>query len=381
MANGLFSAILYGPNALDPQFFRSPMTDATLGFLLLLCAGAMNGSFTLPMKFTKRWAWENTWLAWTIFALVIFPPLLTLLTVPAIRDVYAAAGLGMALLVAAFGAGWGISQVFFGLAVEAVGIALAFSVILGISAAMGSLPALIIKHPDKIATPAGLAIIAGVVLVLVGVGICAVAGRRRERVLAVGMTAAAAAGAGTGTTTTTTTTKAKPSVARGLLFCTFSGLGSALVGLGLEFGKPLQTAAQHAGASQMWAPNAVWLPLMLAGGIPNLIYCIYLIKKNRTGDRFDLGGTAPYWLLAAFMALFWFGSTVMYGASTTVLGSLGAVLAWPLFMSLIVITASVWGVVTGEWKGAGRQPLAIMSAGVGVLIVAIFVLAAASRSV
>jgi len=338
------------------------MKDTTLGFVLLLCAGVMNGSFTLPMKFTRRWAWENTWLVWTIFALVVFPPLLTLLTVPAWRRVYAEAGAGMVLLVAAFGAGWGISQVFFGLAVDAVGIALAFSVILGISAAMGSLPALVIKHPDKIATSAGLAIMAGVALVLIGVGICAVAGRRRERTLAVAA-------------------KARPSVARGLLFCVFSGVRSALVGLGLEFGKPLQTAAQHAGASHMWAPNAVWLPLMIAGGIPNLIYCVYLIRKNRTGGRFGLGGAAAYWLLAALMALFWFGSTVTYGASTTVLGSLGAVLAWPLFMSLIVITASIWGVLTGEWKGAGRQPLAIMSGGVGVLIAAIFVLAAASRGV
>ncbi len=354
------------------------MKDTTLGFVLLFCAGAMNGSFTLPMKFTRRWAWENTWLVWSVFALVIFPPLLTLLTVPALGDVYAEAGAAMALLVAAFGAGWGISQVFFGLAVDAVGIALAFSVILGISAAVGSLPALVIRHPDKIATSAGLAIIAGVVLVLVGVGVCAVAGRRRERILAVAATAAAGAGS---TATTTTAAIAKPAVARGLLFCVFSGVGSALVGLGLEFGKPLQTAAQHAGASQMWSPNAVWLPLMIAGGIPNLIYCVYLLRKNRTGDRFGVGGTSAYWLLAALMALFWFGSTVIYGASTTVLGSLGAVLAWPLFMSLIVITASVWGVLTGEWKGTGRQPLVIMSGGVGVLIVAIFVLAAASRGV
>ena len=33
------------------------------------------------------------------------------------------------------------------------------------------------------------------------------------------------------------------------------------------------------------------------------------------------------------------------------MGSLGTVVGWPLFMSLIVITASIWGVLTGEWRG------------------------------
>jgi L-rhamnose-H+ transport protein len=79
------------------------------------------------------------------------------------------------------------------------------------------------------------------------------------------------------------------------------------------------------------------------------------------------------------MALFWFASTVIYGAAAAKLGELGTVLGWPLFMSLIVITASVWGVMTGEWKNTGKQPLRIMSAGVAVLVGAIFVLSAASR--
>ena len=59
----------------------------------------------------------------------------------------------------------------------------------------------------------------------------------------------------------------KPSLGRGLLFATLSGLGSALVNFGLAFGGPLVAAAQNAGAQQTWAPNAVWLPLMVTGGV------------------------------------------------------------------------------------------------------------------
>ena len=79
------------------------------------------------------------------------------------------------------------------------------------------------------------------------------------------------------------------------------------------------------------------------------------------------------------MAAFWFGSTSLYGIASGKLGSWGTILGWPLFMSLIVITASVLGIVTGEWKNAGKKPLKIQLSGVVVLVLAVFVLSAASR--
>jgi L-rhamnose-H+ transport protein len=335
------------------------MNGSALGFSLLFLAGAINGSFTLPMKFTRKWAWENTWAIWTILALFVFPFLLAYSTVPQLSSAYAQAGAGAVLMVAACGAGWGIAQVLFGLAVEAIGIALTFSIVLGLSAAVGSLIPLVRLHPDKVVSSAGLAVISGVALVLIGVSVCALAGRRRE----------AALGA----------TRARTSIAKGLVFCTLSGLTAALMNLGLAFGSPILEAAQKNGAPKLWSSNAAFLPLMLAGGVPNLVYCIYLMRKNNTRNRFREAGSGSHWFLAALMAISWFGSTILYGASTTTLGQLGTVLAWPLFMTLIVITATICGVVTGEWKDAGSQPFRMMVSGVVVLIAAIFVLGLSSR--
>lgn len=335
------------------------MNGSALGFSLLFLAGAMNGSFTLPMKFTRKWAWENTWAIWTIFALFVFPLLLTYSTVPQLSSAYAQAGAGVVLMVAACGAGWGIAQVLFGLAVEAIGIALTFSIVLGLSAAVGSLIPLVRLHPDKVFSSAGLAVISGVALMLIGVSICALAGRRRE----------AALGAA----------RERTSIAKGLVFCTLSGLTAALMNFGLAFGGPILEAAQKNGAPKLWSSNAAFLPLMLAGGVPNLAYCIYLMRKNNTRNRFREAGSGSHWFLAVLMAIAWFGSTILYGASTTTLGQLGTVLAWPLFMSLIVITATICGAITGEWKDAGSQPVRMMASGVGVLIAAIFVLALSSR--
>jgi L-rhamnose-H+ transport protein len=164
-----------------------------------------------------------------------------------------------------------------------------------------------------------------------------------------------------------------------LAFAILCGFGAALVNLGLAFGGPLLEGARRHGAAELWAGNAVWLPLMLAGSIPNFVYCVYLLNKNKTADRYGLSGTASHWFLAAIMAFFWFASTALYGIATGKLGAWGTILGWPLFMSLIVITASLLGIITGEWKGSGKQPLRIQVGGVVVLVLAVFVLAAARR--
>lgn len=335
------------------------MQETALGILLLIIAGVMNANFTVPMKFTSRWAWENTWLAFSLFALVLMPPLMAFLTIPHLGEVYRQAGMGVVLLVAACGAGWGIAQVLFGLAVESIGIALTFSIILGISAAVGSLLPLVRLHPEKIFTTAGLGIIVGVVLVAAGVTVCAIAGRRREAALQ------------------SAPQEQRGSFGRGLTIAIVSGILAAAMNFGVAFGAPIARAAIASGADARWTVNAIWVPLMIAGAIPNIAYCIYLINRNGSAKNYPKGGTG-YWVLALLMAFFWFASSVMYGVSSSKLGELGPVLGWPLFMSLIVIVASVVGILTGEWKNTGKIPVRIQAAGVAILIIAVVVFSRAS---
>jgi L-rhamnose-H+ transport protein len=331
------------------------MPQTAIGLMLLVLAGAMNGSFTLPMKFTRNWAWENTWLSWTLFALLLFPVLLAVATVQQLGSVYRQPGaISVALTVAAFGASWGFSQIFLGLAVEGIGMALALSVILGISAAVGAIIPLLQHHRDEIFTPGGLLVLLGLAIVLAGVALCGLAGRLREQA--------------------TVHDATHTSVATGLFFCLISGVGSAFVNLGLNAGKGLSDIARNQGTATLWSNNAVWLPLMVAGAIPNALYCLYLMRKNRTGARFAASGTSHYWLLGAIMAFFWFGSTVMYGIAANQLGALGTILGWPIFMSLIVLVATAWGVATGEWRHAGPHPLRMLASGVALLVIAIIVL-------
>jgi len=158
------------------------MDNASTGFLLLVVAGVLNASFALPMKFTRRWAWENTWAVWSALALLLMPLTAAVISVPQLSHVYCASRHALAVaLVAACGLGWGIAQALFGLAVDSIGIALAFAIVLGLSAAIGGLIPFLRLHSDKVLTPAGLGLIGGVLLVMIGVGICARAGILREQ--------------------------------------------------------------------------------------------------------------------------------------------------------------------------------------------------------
>src|SRR6266404_818522 len=290
------------------------MDNAGTGFLLLVVAGVLNASFALPMKFTRRWAWENTWAVWSALALLLMPFIAAAITVPQLSHVYAQAGTRSVALVAACGLGWGIAQVLFGLAVDSIGIALAFAIVLGLSAAIGGLIPFLRLHSDKVLTPAGLGLI-----------------------------------------------------------------GAAAMNFGVAFGSPVVEAAAAHGANPAWRMNAVWLPLMAAGAIPNLFYCAYLMRSKRTSANFSVNGTGRYWLFASVMAVFWFASTLMYGVASLKLGVLGPIYGWPFFMSLIVIVSSLIGILAGEWKHATRSAVGLQFAGVAVLITSVIMLSYTGR--
>jgi L-rhamnose-H+ transport protein len=150
----------------------------TKGLLLILLAGVMNGSFPLPMRYMRKWAWENTWAVWSVVALLAVPWTLALLTVPRLAEVYAGAGSRALLQAAFFGALWGIAGFLFGLSIEMVGMSLTFAVVNGLSSAIGSWVPMLMLHPGKILTAGGLILSAGVLGVVGGVILCSWAGNR-----------------------------------------------------------------------------------------------------------------------------------------------------------------------------------------------------------
>ena len=152
-----------------------------LGLLLTLGAGVLSGNCMLPMKFVKRWAWENTWLVFSLISLVVLPWALALGLVRDVTAVYAALPASAFAAPLLFGAGWGIAQVLFGLSIARLGLALGYAIIIGLGALGGTLVPLVAKHPEVLATPRGALILSGVAIMLAGIAVSARAGQRRER--------------------------------------------------------------------------------------------------------------------------------------------------------------------------------------------------------
>jgi L-rhamnose-H+ transport protein len=333
------------------------MHNTAGGMCLLILAGIMNASFALPMKFVRVWAWENTWLLWSAFALLLLPCALAFTTIPAFGAILAGAG-GVVLTVAVCGAAWGVAQVLFGLALDKIGIALTFSIVLGLSAAMGGLVPLVRLHRDKLLTPAGLVSLAGIALVLLGVTVSAMAGKMRDR---------------------SQHTEARTAhFGVGLLMAIASGVCASMMNVGFSFGTPLSVAASAHHANSLWWTDAIWVPLMAGGAVPNLLYCAYLLRKKKSSENYTAATAGRNVSLALAMAVLWFGSSVLYGIATAFLGDLGPVVGWPLFMSLIVIVASVLGVWTGEWRNAGSRALRVQGLAVLILVCAVVVLSRAT---
>ncbi|HEV2494075.1 MAG TPA: L-rhamnose/proton symporter RhaT [Terriglobia bacterium] len=335
-----------------------------IGLAFVLLGGVLQGSFTLPMKRMPGWRWENTWLVYSVAGMLVLPWLLTVTTVPHGTEILGLASRGSLVKVALFGFGWGVGSVFFGLGIDAVGMGLGFAIILGLTASIGSLLPLIVLDPERLFTRQGYALMLGMVLVICGILLCAIAGSRREREKAA--------------------TVKQTSGSRfwlGLLICVLSGIFSPMLNFSFVFGKNLQELTLKSGAHPAMASNLVWAVALSAGFVANAGYCAYLLGKNRSWGLLTRPGTpAAYWFGSILMAFLWFAGIAIYGVGAAGLGALGGVIGWPLFMAMIIITANLWGALTGEWKGIARSTYAYSWSGIGFLLMAIYVISRGSAS-
>jgi L-rhamnose-H+ transport protein len=242
-----------------------------------------------------------------------------------------------------YGAGWGVAQVLFGLAVVRVGMALAFATTIGLSAALGTLVPLLTKDPHLLATERGRILLLGLGLMVAGVLACSWAGRRREK------------------EQNLDSSLSQGSAISGVLMAAVAGLLAPMLNYALAFGDSFLREAIRQHAARSDAPYALW-PIALAGGaVPNLAYAFYLAQTNRSWSKFT-----PVWpdiLFGTIMGILWMGSMAVYGTATTFLGVLGASLGWSIFQICIILTANLSGWLAGEWNGVSRESRVVLWSG------------------
>lgn len=148
-----------------------------LGIALTLLAGLMSGNCMLPMKFNRKWRWENTWLAFSIVSLIVLPWALAFSLVGHLFETYRALSLVQFAVPVFFGAGWGIAQVLFGISVHRLGLGLAYAIIVGLGAVLGTLVPLFVQHRSQVSGLALFDILTGVSVMVIGIGLSAWVGK------------------------------------------------------------------------------------------------------------------------------------------------------------------------------------------------------------
>ena len=165
-----------------------------------------------------------------------------------------------------------------------------------------------------------------------------------------------------------------PHFRRGIIMCFAAGILSTLFNIALVSGRPITQHALAHGIDPLRASNAVWSLAISAGSLPNLLWAVMKLKRTHAWGVYRVGASKRNFILCVVMAVLWIGGTVLYGGATNLLGRLGAVVGWPIYMSGMILTNNFWGWITDEWKGVRGSPVTVMFAGIFIQLASMVLL-------
>ena len=323
-----------------------------LGLTLAVFSGTLDGSMAVPMQFASRWRWENIWLVYSVFGMIVLPWLVALLTLSNVLKIYEQTPTQALWAAFIFGAGWGIGSLLFGTAITLVGMSLGYALVVSLTAVNGALIPLVVLNPEKLGTFQGKMIFLALAVQLVGIALCSFAARRRK--------------------------DEKPLLARertdfffGLLACVCAGFFSPMLNLAFAFGAPISHSALAHGASEIGASIALLNLTLFAGFLPSVAYTAYLLNKNNSWREFIHVDSVSHWFYGFMMGLPSLAAFLVYGIATIRMGPIGPVLGWPVYMAMVIVTANFWGLIRGEWRGSDWQTYAFLFSGILIMIAAI----------
>jgi L-rhamnose-H+ transport protein len=155
---------------------------------------------------------------------------------------------------------------------------------------------------------------------------------------------------------------------------------------GLDAGQPIRNAALAAGTAPLLQGLPVLCIVLFGGLTTNLIWCAYLILKNRTAGQWvgrpgaaaeSLGGLriplVANYLLAALGGTLWYFQFFFYSMGESQMGRYGFS-SWTLHMASIILFSTLWGFALKEWAGASARTRGLVCLGIGLLVAATVVI-------
>ncbi len=328
--------------------------------ILAIAVGAfMSGTFSVPFGKVNGWKWEHYWAVFGFFAYVVFPCLLSLLFCPGFLKVLAATPAGTLWVIFALGMAYGICNLTFGLSLKYMGLSLGYAISLGLMMLLGTLlpPMFDGRLSLMFAESRGTLLLIGLVVSLIGIVLTTVAGYRKEKAQG-------------------ETVKAGSTFLLGLCLCIFVGVTGSTQAFGIEKGNAIAGGMVGLGVNPLFQTLPVYIILYGGSFVTTLIGCLVISAHNGTLGSFReglgpaLGKNLLFCSIAGFL---WFVNYLFYGMGRNGMGKYSFI-SWGILMSLTILSASVWGVLRGEWKQAGKGSVLLMSAGLAVLVAASFLI-------
>ncbi len=328
--------------------------NITFGLLIVSFAGILQGSFFLPMTYTKKWEWAHKWFVFSLLGMLVLNWIIAILTIDNISGIISQIPSNLLWIVLLFGLGWGAGAILFGKGMDLLGMALGYPIIMGINAAAGTVIPALIFSPEIFLQTKGQLIIFGAVLTILGIIACTKASTLKTK---------------------EETTSNPQNLTKGLIIAVIAGFTSCLPNLGAAFSGKITSIALDSGVTSILAGNVVWSLFFTAGAIVNAGYCLYLMRKTGTIKALGNEFKTSNWLLMLAMSLMWIGSFYFYGIGCSFLGNFGLIIGWPLLITLSIVVGNLWGLFRGEWKGATKKSRKTLNLGLVILVISIVITA------
>jgi len=339
--------------------------ESILGLLFHSIGGFASGSFYMPFKKVKGWAWESYWIVGGFFSWLIVPPIAAYLTIPGFADIIATAAPTIKAFTYSMGLIWGIGGLTYGLGVRYLGMSLGNSITLGFCSAFGALVPPIYYNFNPVegkesfsemaASSGGQLVLLGVLVCILGIVFLGKAGLLKEKDFAVGHE-----------------DKDKDfNLVKGLIIAVISGILSSFFNFGIEAGKPMAEEAVRLGFNPLFQNNVTYVVLLWGGLTTNFIWCMYLNFKNKTFGDYTNKSTpiTKNVLFAGLAGTVWFLQFFFYGMGESKLGN-GAS-SWILHMATIILTANFWGFYLKEWSGVSKNTFRVFLFGISLMLLSI----------
>ena len=341
--------------------------QALLGIIFHSIGGFSSGSFYMPYKKVRGWAWESYWIVGGFFSWLIVPPLAAYLTVPGFFDIIKETAPAVKTVTYTMGLIWGIGGLTYGLGVRYLGMSLGNSITLGFCSAFGALVPSIyynfyptegkVSFTDMLADTGGQLVLFGVLVCLIGIAFSGKAGMLKEKDFATGHE-----------------DKDKDfNLVKGLIIAIVSGILSSFFNFGIEAGKPMADEAVAQGFNPLFQNNVTYIVILWGGLTVNFIWCMYLNFKNKTFGDYTNAQTpiAKNVMFSALAGTMWFLQFFFYGMGESKLGN-GAS-SWILHMATIILTANFWGFYLKEWTGVSKKTFNTFLLGIGLILASIVI--------